>query len=222
MYSPYIQPYQLYSLVLLRVLLPVRTSFSNFLTRVLLFIIRPQVAAMEGLKVRIGIYYASTSGNTEVVSDYLLETFGSDLAKKYDIEEVGFEEVDQADIVIFGAPTWDYGNLQSDWEDNWQEFESLDLQGKTVALFGVGDQYGYPEWYLDAMGVIYNSLVSKGISPIGQWKVDGYEFESSRALTSDGKHFVGLAIDEESQSMLTKPRVQQWCCDVLEEYAATA
>lgn len=170
---------------------------------------------------KIGIYYASTSGNTEIVSECLLETLGEDIAVKYDIEEVGFKDIEKNDIVIFGCPTWDYGNLQSDWEELWETFEALDLRGKTVALFGVGDQYGYPEWYLDAMGIIYDSLVSRGVYPVGKWKIDGYEFEKSRALASDGQHFVGLAIDEESQSMQTKPRIAQWCCNVLETYAET-
>ncbi|QUJ70203.1 flavodoxin (plasmid) [Photobacterium sp. GJ3] len=169
---------------------------------------------------KIGIYYASTSGNTEMVSECLLDTLGEKIAEKFDIEEVGFKDIELQDIIIFGCPTWDYGNLQSEWEEQWDIFERLNLSGKTVALFGVGDQYGYPEWFLDAMGMIHESLVLRGVQPIGQWKNEGYEFEKSRALTADGKHFVGLAIDEESQSVMTQSRVAEWCCDILETYAA--
>lgn len=129
---------------------------------------------------KIGIYYASTSGTTEIVTEYLLQTFGDDLAAGYDIEEVGFADIDEQDIVIFGSPTWDYGHLQSGWEERWSEFEALNLEGKTVALFGVGDQYGYPEWFLDAMGIIYQSLDARGVQTIGAWKTEGYESRNRR------------------------------------------
>ena len=49
--------------------------------------------------------------------------------------------------LIFGIPTWDYGELQEDWEEMWPELDSLDLSGKEVALYGLGDQQGYPEWF---------------------------------------------------------------------------
>lgn len=167
---------------------------------------------------KVGIYYATTSGNTEVVSDILMEILGHELADKNDIAEVGFAGIQECDIVIFGIPTWDYGQLQSDWEDIWESFLKLDLSNTTVALYGLGDQFGYPEWYLDAMGMLYEELVIKKTKVIGKWPVKGYEFEKSKAVLPDGKYFVGLAIDEESQGALTEDRVSSWCCEVLEEY----
>ncbi|MFT6248640.1 MAG: flavodoxin II [Cognaticolwellia sp.] len=170
---------------------------------------------------KIGIYYATTSGNTEVVSDYLINFLGDDLATKHDISDNGFVGIEQCDLVIFGTPTWDYGHLQSDWEDLWESFLELDLKNTTVALYGLGDQFGYPEWYLDAMGMIHDELLANGVKIIGKWPVKGYEFEASKAVTPDGKHFVGLALDEESQGALTEDRVSVWCCEVLEIYAET-
>lgn len=168
---------------------------------------------------KIGIYYATTSGNTEVASDYLIDFLGNDLADKYDIADVGFAEIEQYDLVIFGAPTWDYGHLQTDWEELWDSFLELDLSNTTVALYGLGDQFGYPEWYLDAMGMIYDKLLVKNVKVVGEWPVKGYEFEKSKAVTPDGKYFVGLALDEENQAVLTESRVSAWCCEVLESFA---
>ena len=39
---------------------------------------------------------------------------------------------------------------------SWDALDSIDLQGKIVALFGLGDQAGYGEWFLDAMGLLHD------------------------------------------------------------------
>ena len=49
----------------------------------------------------------------------------------------------QYDVLILGIPTWDFGEIQEDWEAVWQQLDTLDLQGKIVALYGMGDQLGY-------------------------------------------------------------------------------
>lgn len=167
---------------------------------------------------KIGVFYASTSGNTEVITDHLIQCLGEDKTSRHDIEQEGFIGYENYDLLVFGTPTWDYGNLQSDWESSWDEFLQLDLRDRVVGLFGLGDQYGFSEWYLDAMGAIHEVLVNKGARIIGNWPNEGYEFEQSKALTPDGKFFVGLALDEESQSLLSQPRVQQWCANLMEEY----
>jgi len=75
--------------------------------------------------------------------------------------------------------------------------DELDLTGKKVALYGLGDQVGYPEWFLDAMGYLHSKLLERGATAVGYWPTDGYEFEGSKALTEDGSQFVGLALDYE-------------------------
>lgn len=167
---------------------------------------------------RIGVYYATTSGNTEVITEQIIEFLGKETVTANDIEETGFAGYDEYDILLFGAPTWDYGHLQSDWDACWSEFKSLDLTGKYVGLYGLGDQYGYPEWYLDAMGMIHDIAVENGAVILGHWVNTGYNFEKSKALTKDESHFVGLALDEESQPLETPKRIQQWCLSILEEY----
>nr|WP_277608388.1 flavodoxin FldB [Microbulbifer elongatus] len=171
----------------------------------------------DGFIVKIGIYFDSTSGNTEVAARQVQEFFGDDLAELNTISEAGFSDLETCDLVIFGIPTWDYGHLQSDWEELWSELEETNLSGTTVALFGLGDQYGYPEWYLDAMGILHDLCVEKGANIVGRWPNQGYEFEASKALTEDGSHFVGLALDEDCQPEKTEQRITQWCSALLEE-----
>ena len=65
------------------------------------------------------------------------------------------------------SPTWDYGELQADWEDVWAEIDALDLSGIQMAFFGCGDQVGYPEWYQDAMGLLHDKCIGLGATAIG-------------------------------------------------------
>ncbi|WP_043316388.1 flavodoxin FldB [Microbulbifer sp. HZ11] len=169
---------------------------------------------------KIGIYFDSTSGNTEVAAKQIHDFFGDDLAELNTISDAGFPDLEIYDLVIFGIPTWDYGHLQSDWEELWPELEETDLSNATIALFGLGDQYGYPEWYLDAMGILHDLCVGKGAEIIGHWPNQGYEFESSKALTDDGKHFVGLALDEDCQPEKTEQRITDWCTSLLQQMSS--
>ncbi|MGN0922079.1 MAG: flavodoxin FldB [Cellvibrio sp.] len=167
---------------------------------------------------KVGIYYASTSGNTEIIAEQIAQVLDAEFISLHDMSSDKFDGHQQFDLLIFGAPTWDYGHLQSDWEALWTDFLGLELNGKAVAIYGLGDQYGYAEWYLDAMGMVYEALIDRGARVIGFWPNEGYQFESSKALTSDRKYFVGLALDEESQSLLTKSRLENWCFNLVQEY----
>jgi flavodoxin II len=89
-----------------------------------------------------------------------------------------------------------------------------------VALFGLGDQVNYSEWFLDAMGMLFDELQGKGIHFIGQWPNQGYEFVASKALTADESQFLGLALDEDSQYDLTDERIATWTLQVLEQIEA--
>ena len=58
-----------------------------------------------------------------------------------------------------GIPT-DFGEIQEDWEAVWDQLDTLNLEGKIVALYGMGDQLGYGEWFLDALGMLHDKLAT--------------------------------------------------------------
>ncbi len=123
------------------------------------------------------------------------------------------------DLLILGIPTWDFGQLQEDWEEQWDALDSAELGGKVVALYGMGDQLGYGEWFLDAMGMLKDKLASHEVQFIGAWPNQGYDFDASKALNAEGDSFVGLALDDDNQWKLTDERIQSWCVQILEQYA---
>ena len=145
---------------------------------------------------------------------------GEELVDIHNIKESPISLMADYDLLILGISTWDFGEIQEDWSEIWQKIAGVSLNGKYVALFGLGDQEGYGEWYLDAMGMLHDEIQQVGANIIGYWPNQGYEFEASKALTEDGSHFVGLALDEDSQYELSDERIATWVEQVLVEYQA--
>lgn len=166
----------------------------------------------------IGLFYGTSTCYTEMAGEKIRDALAPHRVDLLNVAEHPLVTAQFYDYLIFGIPTWDYGELQEDWEEVWSELHGLNLKGKKVALYGLGDQIGYPEWFLDAMGYLYDELVKTGATMVGAWANRGYEFEASKALLEDGSQFVGLALDEENQFDLTAERVESWCRQILLEF----
>lgn len=170
-------------------------------------------------KAPVGLFYGSSTCYTEIVADKIREILSDEVVDVYNITDESMITAESYDYLIMGIPTWDYGELQEDWEEIWDELDLVNFAGRKVALYGLGDQVGYPEWFLDAMGYLHFKLLKLGAQPVGYWPNEGYEFESSKALTPDRKYFVGLALDEENQFDLTEERLSKWCDQIMREFA---
>jgi len=166
--------------------------------------------------VKTALFYGSTTGNTEDIAEQIQRSM--DNVELFDVADETLDQLDGYDLIILGIPTWDYGEIQSEWDDIWDDVDNVDFSGKTVTLYGLGDQVGYGEWFLDAMGLLHDKVKAKGARMIGYWPVQGYDFEASKAVTADGSKFVGLAVDEDCQHELTDDRVQRWLQQIVAEF----
>lgn len=164
----------------------------------------------------VGLFFGSDTGNTEAVAQMIQAELGKNMVDIFDIAKSTKEDIDNYSLLLFGIPTWYYGESQCDWDDFFPELEQLDFSDKVVAIFGCGDQEDYAEYFLDAMGTIRDIIQAKGAILVGQWPTEGYEFEASKALV-DENHFVGLGIDEDRQPELTEQRVKAWCKQIYDE-----
>lgn len=160
---------------------------------------------------KIGLFYGSSTCYTEIAAEKIRDCLGEDQVDLHNIAETAVTQMADYRYLILGIPTWDYGELQEDWETLWDQIDDIDFHGKTVALYGLGDQVGYPEWFQDALGFLWAKVVNLGAVTVGQWPAAGYTFESSKALTADGKTFVGLALDDENEFELSDERIALWC-----------
>lgn len=169
----------------------------------------------------IGLFFGSDEGNTESVARRIFNEFPHGSVTLYDIADVTQIEFTQHERLILGIPTWDFGQIQSDWEAFWDDLQEIDFSNKTVALFGLGDQFGYGDYFLDAMGMLHDIVAANGATIVGHWSADGYEFDSSKAYHASEHQFVGLAIDEDQQEMLTEDRIKRWCQQIQREFKLT-
>ncbi|MAY43033.1 MULTISPECIES: flavodoxin [unclassified Neptuniibacter] len=160
------------------------------------------------------LFYGTTTGNTGDIATELKEQWCAGEIDLFDVVDVSLNIVSEYDTAIFAIPTWDYGEVQEDWQDVWDEVEGIDFSAKHVAFIGLGDQFGYPEWFVDAMGMLHDKVVAQGASVVGYWSTEGYEFDESKALTEDKKHFVGLALDEDWQREQSAERLVSWLSQI--------
>ncbi len=169
---------------------------------------------------KIGLFYGTDTGNTERISKRIKELIDAKLGEgTVDVLEIykkKAEDMDKYDTLILGMPTWYDGELQGDWESYIAEMQKIDFSKKKVAFFGLGDQYGYASYFIDAL-LVFAEIVEKNNGKLyGLWPVAGYEHDYSKAQRGD--HFLGLALDVDNQDELTEERLQKWVPQVLGEF----
>ncbi len=166
----------------------------------------------------IGLFFGSDEGNSERIAYQIQKRLGEDVVDVLDIADVTQLDFARYDKIILGIPTWDFGQIQSDWEDFWNDVSDIDFSRKTVAFFGLGDQFGYGDYFLDAMGMLHEVVSRSCKKIIGHWPTDGYEFAASKAEILGQGNFVGLALDEDHQEHLTEERLNLWCAQIHAEF----
>jgi flavodoxin I len=173
----------------------------------------------------LGLFYGSTDGHTAIVAQQLKATLdafalpaGAPAVELFDVADYYLEEMLAFDCLVLGVPTWNQGQLQRDWEAVIGEFESLNLTGKRAAVFGLGDQRGYPDTFADALFFVADALRLRGAVLVGKWPVEGYTFRSSWAVEDD--QFLGLVLDDDNQPDLTALRLEAWAWQVWQAFTA--
>lgn len=165
----------------------------------------------------IGLFYGTQTGNTQTIAELIQKEFGGDsIVELCDIADASPNDFEPYAYVIIGCPTWNIGELQSDWEGFYDELDAIAFSGKKIAYFGAGDQVGYADNFQDAMGILEEKISSLGGQTVGQWPTDGYDHSESKAVKNG--MFVGLAIDEDNQSDLTDSRVKTWVAQLKKEF----
>ena len=160
---------------------------------------------------RVKLIYGTDTESTEyVINNYLLKSLETDFeVELIEVSNIKPEDWQTEDFIILGLPTWYDGQLQSDWEDYFEEFKKLNFAEKTVAIFGLGDQIGYSEYFVDSIGVLAKVVLENGGKIIGHWPSSEYDFDESKA-SMDENTFYGLAIDEDNEYELTEERCDKW------------
>ncbi|BFI91166.1 flavodoxin FldA [Enterobacterales bacterium endosymbiont of Anomoneura mori] len=164
------------------------------------------------MKKKIGIFFGSDTGNTKKIAKIIQKKINIS-SKIYNISKSNKKNLENYNILIFGIPTWYYGEPQSDWFNFFPILKKINFKNKHVALFGCGDQEDYSEYFCDALKYIYDIIIPLGANIIGYWKNSGYIFKKSKSLLNDN-NFIGLIIDEDRQPELTNYRIDKWLIEL--------
>ena len=159
---------------------------------------------------KLKLIFGSDTGNTDfVVENYLLSLLNSFVVEVTEVHKLVEKDWMNNSLFVLGVPTWYDGVLQSDWEDYFDDFKQIDFTGKTVAIFGLGDQIGYDEYFVDGIGILAEVVLENGGEIIGNWPRKNYSFAASKALVNKD-YFYGLPIDQDNEEELTLGRLEKW------------
>jgi len=161
---------------------------------------------------KIAIVYGSTTGNTESIAKKIAQKLSEEEVQLIEVSKLKSEDLEAFSNLILGTSTWGLGDLQDDWESALSVLKKSNLNGKIIALFGLGDADSYSDTFVDGMGIIYEAIKDMGCKHIGAFPVSGYRFDSSKAVVDD--NFVGLPLDEDSESNQTDGRIDQWIASI--------
>lgn len=169
---------------------------------------------------KIGLFYGTDTGNTERVAKRIKElletTTGAGSVDLLEIYKKKKDDMAKYDLLVLGMPTWYDGELQGDWEEFIGEMNQIDFNGKKVAFFGLGDQYGYASYFCDALGAFAEIAEKNAGKVVGFTSVAGYEHDFSKAQRGD--QFVGLCLDVDNQDEQTEARTSEWVKQIIGEF----
>ena len=165
---------------------------------------------------KVALIYGSDTGSTEYISEIIAEKLALENIDFKDVVTMKPPDFAEYDIMIMGIPTWYIGELQTDWDDFFEEFKTIDFTGKKVAFYGLGDQYGYPDNFQDGLGILAEVVLDNGGELYGYWPNEGYDFNESLGIAPNGM-FYGLALDEDNQRDESNYRIEKWVNQIKEE-----
>lgn len=171
---------------------------------------------------KVGIFYGPEGGNTEKTAKKIGRLLGEENHRLVSMRDADAGDLDAYDNIIFGIATigqetWDAEPVESGWFRFKSELEKADLQGKKIAIFGLGDHIRWPKQFVDSMGELYRILKEGGTDTLGKVSAADYTFEESAALVGD--MFAGLPVDEDFEPELTDARLESWVERLKEEFS---
>lgn len=168
---------------------------------------------------QVGIFYAPSGGSVQKVARQIKQKLAEvqpDMQVISDI--VPLQLLDYHNLVLvcstLGRNTWEM-EQKDPWSSFLPKMLRIRLDGRKVALVGLGDHVSYPNNFVDGMGILGQTVEEIGGKLIGATPTRNYIFNDSRALR-DGK-FIGLPLDEDYEAEKTEERLNGWVGNILQE-----
>ena len=169
---------------------------------------------------KIGVFFGTDTGTTRLIGKKLAKKLGEVASKPINVNRIEAADFLQYESLILGTPSYGEGQLPSislgvkngSWEEFLPKLEGVDMSGKRIALYGLGNQEKYSERFADSLYCLYEFFKKLGADIVGAWPTNGYEFEHSKSIIDD--KFVGLVLDQHNQALLSEDRMDTWLAQV--------
>lgn len=134
---------------------------------------------------KILIVYATYSGGTQMASEFVKQKLDeknhqTDLKT---ISEISSDDFKNYDFFIFGSPSWNYdgkeGQPHQDFVFWMENNQNVDLSGKKIAVFGLGDSsYTY---FCGAVDILVDFFKNHKAEVVAEYlKIDNYLFDTEK------------------------------------------
>lgn len=168
----------------------------------------------------IGLFYAPAGGNVHKIAKRIKQKIKNHKVEMFCITDVTAEKLLDYRTVILVSSSLGRHTWERDQKDKWARFvpglRKTLLNGRRIALVGLGDHMTYPANFVDGMGDLASVVEESGGVLIGQTSLDGYVFTDSRAVRDN--LFVGLPLDEDFEADRTEARIDKWLTLVSPEF----
>ena len=167
----------------------------------------------------IGLFYAPSGGSVHKVAKRIKQKIKGRKVDMLHIRDVKPEDFLNYRNIILVSSTVGKDAWNNNGTDEWAAFmpglQKLHLDGRRIALVGLGNCVMYPNNFADGLRDLANLMKEKGGLLTGQTEADDYTFSMSRAIQDN--LFVGLPLDEDNEADKTEARLDKWLSLVLPE-----
>lgn len=167
----------------------------------------------------IGLFYAPSGGSVHKVAKRIKQKIKDHKVDMLYIRDIKPEQFLNYRNIILVSSTLGKDAWNNDETDEWAAFmpdmQKLELDGRKVALVGLGNHVLYPNNFVDGLGDLADLIEKRNGILIGKTETDNYTFNMSRAIR-DGV-FTGLPLDEDNEPDKTEARIEKWLTFVLPE-----
>lgn len=170
---------------------------------------------------KTAIFFGPLDGAVHRVAKKIRDEIGPEKVEMVPVKNATVADLEKFDKIIFGistvgSETWHSTYSNADWEKFLPQISKTRYEGKTLAIFGLGDHITYAQTFVDHIGLLANELKKNGAKLVGKVPIDEYEFDESKAI-ENGK-FMGLPVDEDFEPEKTDERVKKWVKQIQPEF----
>lgn len=168
----------------------------------------------------IGIFYAPAGGHVHKIARHIKQKLTDYHPEMFCVSDIQVDKLLEYHTLILVCSSLGRNTWEMEQKDKWSAFlpkmYKIDLNGRKVAIVGLGDHVAYPDNFVDGVGFLADTVTKIRGMLIGKTSTVDYVFTDSKALQNG--EFVGLPLDEDFEPEKTEERINRWLEAIRKEF----